>query len=134
MDLTTRHRCAGAKKLWQISALFSKKRKSSGIYLSFCCCLPVVNDKHYKHRSGINRKVSVFCITIIIIPGLCKFKTTMKKETKKRMGQMITELHQDGKNGSVLLSVVSEFGKSVYIKDGDDTNWTLGSLWTQTTK
>lgn len=24
--------------------------------------------------------------------------------------------------------------QGVYIKDGDDTNWTLGSFWTQTTK
>lgn len=58
------------------------------------------NNKHHQLRSGINRKVSVLRI-IIIIPGLCKSKTTMKKETKikkkrRRMEQMITELHQDG--------------------------------------
>lgn len=33
-----------------------------------------------------------------------------------------------------LVSVVSRFGQGVYIKDGDDANWTLGSFWTQTTK
>lgn len=34
----------------------------------------------------------------------------------------------------MLRSVESRFGRAVYIKDGDDTNWTLGSFWTQTTK
>ena len=62
-----------------------------------------------------------------------------KKREKSRGGEEIKKILSYGeteekKKKIKISSVVSGFGRGVYIKDRDDTNWTLGSLWTETTK
>lgn len=65
----------------------------------------------------------------------CKNRNKERKiQKREEAAKTLSYGEAEGTDQLIIISCIKVYFQGVYIKDGDDTNWTLDSFWTQTAK